>query len=78
LRLVEQVWFEALHGRNARCLLQWRGKGRQGRATHLQLAEELGAAREAVSRILKGFECNGWARLHRGEIEIRDAEGLAT
>lgn len=44
--------------------------------THQGLAEELGTAREVVSRILKDFEKKGIIKLKRGVIFIQDQEAL--
>jgi CRP/FNR family transcriptional regulator len=44
--------------------------------THQQLADELGSAREVVSRQLKEFERNGWVALHRGAIAVTDRAAL--
>lgn len=38
--------------------------------THQQLANELGTAREVVSRLLKQLERQGSVKNHRGMIEI--------
>lgn len=38
--------------------------------THQDLADELGTARESISRMLKKLESEGKVRLHRGSIEI--------
>ena len=38
--------------------------------THQDLADELGTARETVSRILKKLETEGRVKLHRGSIEL--------
>lgn len=43
------------------------------RATHKKIANDLGTAREVVSRLLKDFERKGMVRLHRGYI---DCSGL--
>ncbi len=40
------------------------------KATHQDLADELGTARETVSRMLKKLETDGMVKLHRGWIEI--------
>lgn len=40
------------------------------------LAQELGTAREVVSRTLKGFETKGWIAAGRGRIEIVDRAAL--
>lgn len=73
MRLVEEVAFRKLDQRLAALLL---GKGRVVRATHQQLADELGSVREMVSRLLKGFAEQGWVALGREQIEIRDAASL--
>lgn len=44
--------------------------------THNELAQEMGSAREVVSRHLKRFEGLGWLSLNRGSIEIIDFEAL--
>jgi len=46
-------------------------------ATHQVLADELGSAREMVSRLLKGFADQGWVRLGREQIEVLDPAALA-
>lgn len=40
------------------------------RLTHQQLANELGTAREVISRTLKEFERHDWVKLGRGSIEV--------
>jgi CRP/FNR family transcriptional regulator, anaerobic regulatory protein len=47
------------------------------RATHQEIAIELGTAREVVSRTLKRFEHAGAVTLGRGLIEIKDRDRLA-
>jgi CRP/FNR family transcriptional regulator len=44
--------------------------------THQGLADEVGTAREVVSRSLKDFEEKGIVRLKRGKIFIQDREAL--
>jgi CRP/FNR family transcriptional regulator len=44
--------------------------------THQALADELGSAREIVSRLLKGFAEQGWVKLGREQIDITDAAAL--
>jgi CRP/FNR family transcriptional regulator len=46
------------------------------RTTHQALADELGSAREIISRLLKGFSEQGWVKLGREVIEITDAASL--
>ena len=74
--LVEEVSFGHMDRRLARCLLQAARSHDRIQITHHTLAEELGTAREVVSRILKDFERRGWVRLHRGCIDIADQKSL--
>jgi CRP/FNR family transcriptional regulator, anaerobic regulatory protein len=48
------------------------------RATHAQLASELGTAREVISRQLQEFQRKGWVELSRGSVKMTDREALAT
>ena len=73
MQLVEEVAFRKLDQRLAALLL---GKGRLVRATHQQLADELGSVREMVSRLLKGFAEQGLVRLGREQVELLDPAGL--
>ena len=45
--------------------------------THAQLAQELGSAREVISRILKDLENQDFIRLGRGRIDVIDPTGLS-
>ncbi|MFC7704590.1 Crp/Fnr family transcriptional regulator [Plastorhodobacter daqingensis] len=67
--LVEQVAFRRMDQRLANWLRDRAGQG-PTRITHQALAAELGTAREVVSRLLKGFERNGYVTLARGEITV--------
>lgn len=73
MALVEAVAFQRLDQRLAVRLL---GHGTVLRLTHQQLADELGSARELVSRVLGQFADEGLIRSGRQEIEILDADGL--
>ena len=44
--------------------------------TQQELAQELGTAREVVSRSLKSFEMKGWIQLGRGTIKILNPSAL--
>ena len=46
-------------------------------ATHQALADELGTAREVVSRILEHFEADGLVELRRAQVHVVDAAHLA-
>ncbi len=71
---VEEVAFSRLEQRLAGLLA---AGPRELAATHQQLADRLGAAREPVSRLLKRFEAQGWVALGRGRIEVRAGAVLA-
>ncbi|MBP8305985.1 MAG: Crp/Fnr family transcriptional regulator [Burkholderiaceae bacterium] len=70
MELVEAVAFQRLDQRLARTLL---GHGQTLHLTHQQIADELGTAREMVSRLLKRFEIDGLVHLGRERIDIVDA-----
>lgn len=76
ITLVEQVAFGHMDCRLARRLLERAGRDDRLSVTHHVLAEDLGTAREVVSRLLKEFEHLGWVKLRRGCIEIVDRENL--
>ena len=72
---MQDVLFRAIPERLARTLLV---RERQGivEATHQEIANELGSAREVVSRVLQRFEREGVIAIERGRIVIRDSEAL--
>jgi CRP/FNR family transcriptional regulator len=71
---VEQVSAVRLDERLARLLVE---RGPVLAVTHQALADELGTAREVVSRILEGFGMRGAVRLRRGRVEVLDPTRLA-
>jgi CRP/FNR family transcriptional regulator len=73
MQLVSAVAFQKLDQRLAALLVT---KPSPLRATHQALADELGSAREMVSRLLKGFAEQGWVKLGREQIEVTDAAAL--
>lgn len=75
LATMEEAVFHRLDARLAKLVLD-RGAGGPIHATHQELADELGSAREVVSRNLKTFERDGLVELARGEIRVRDRAGL--
>ena len=46
------------------------------RMTHEQIAQHISSAREAVARMLKSFSEDGLVALRRGEIVLRNVDGL--
>ena len=76
MSLVEAVAFQSTDSRLADLLLRRFARRRVIRATHEDIAAELGTAREVVSRLLKGFERSGAIQIFRGRLELRDASLL--
>jgi CRP/FNR family transcriptional regulator len=72
--LLDEVAFHSLDGRLAKVLLD--AKSPQITRTHQQIADELGTAREVVSRQLKRLELKGAVSLGRGQIEVVDRSTL--
>jgi CRP/FNR family transcriptional regulator, anaerobic regulatory protein len=72
--LLDEVAFHNLDARLAKLLLE---VGVDSvKKTHQQIADELGTAREVVSRQVKRFEQKNWVALGRGQVEILDREAL--
>ena len=69
-QIIEEMAFQRVDIRLAQKLLDLeRGTG-QIKATHQQLAAELGTAREVISRQLGEFQRRGWIRQSRGSVEL--------
>jgi CRP/FNR family transcriptional regulator len=73
MQTVEEVAFKRLDQRLAALLLR---RGPTVRATHQQLADELGSVREIVSRIVRNFASKGLVQTGREQIMILDTDGL--
>ena len=73
MQLVSAVAFQKLDQRLAALLV---AKPSPLNTTHQALADELGSAREIVSRLLKGFADQGWVKLAREQIEVTDKTAL--
>lgn len=69
MQLVSAVAFQKLDQRLAALLI---AKTSPIHTTHQALADELGSAREIVSRLLKGFADQGWIKMAREQIEVVD------
>lgn len=72
--LLDEVAFHSLDARLAKVLLDVHNV--QIARTHQQIADELGTAREVVSRQLKRLEIKGIVSLGRGHIDITDRASL--
>jgi len=73
--LLDEVAFHSLDARLAKLLLD--AETESVKKTHQQIADELGTAREVVSRQIKRLEQKGWVALGRGQVSILDREALA-
>ncbi len=72
--LLDEVAFHNLDARLAKLLLEVGADS--VKRTHQQIADELGTAREVVSRQVKRFEQKNWVALGRGQVEILDRAAL--
>lgn len=75
IQRIEEIAFTSIDQRLAAALLRVSHEA-TGRATHQQLAVEIGTAREVVSRHLKRFESHGWIVLGRGRVLVNDVAQL--
>lgn len=76
-QMVETLAFAGLEQRVAQAITRLAGNGREVKATHEQIAVEIGSAREAVSRQVSQLVRSGLISAHRGMIEIVDRDGLS-
>ncbi len=72
--LLDEVAFQTIDARLAKILFD--APEENITSTHQQLADELGTAREVISRQLKRFEQKGIVSLGRSKIEIIDKNAL--
>lgn len=73
--VIEEIAFRRVDIRLAQRLAALADNG-VVRATHQQLAAELGTAREVISRQLQEFQRRGWVAQSRGEIRLLDQQAL--
>jgi CRP/FNR family transcriptional regulator len=76
LMLIDAVAFGRIDARLARRLLTRADNSGIVVATHMDLATELGTAREVISRQLKEFERAGWVDAARGRVRVIDSDAL--
>lgn len=72
--LLDEVAFHNVDARLAKLLLE--AGSDSVKRTHQQIADELGTAREVVSRQIKRFEQKGWVALGRGQVDLLDRSAL--
>jgi len=75
-QVIEQVAFSRFDVRLARRLLELADSSGRVTATHQDLANELGSAREVVTRQLQDLQRRGLIRGLRGSVEITDRGAL--
>ncbi len=75
LSLIDDIAFQRIDLRLATRLLAM-ADGDTVRATHQQLATELGTAREVISRALSEFQRRCWVEQARGEVRLIDLPAL--
>lgn len=76
LCLIDAVAFGRMESRLAGVLLQRLGNQQELQITHQHLANELGTAREVISRMLKEYERRGIVETHRGRLVVKDLAKL--
>lgn len=74
--LVEEVAFQRIDLRLAKFLLEKKDESNEIKATHQEIAVELGTAREVVSRQLKEFERRGRVETGRGFVHLTDIKAI--
>lgn len=74
--VIDEIAFKRMDIRLAQKLLERGGADGTVRATHQQMAAELGSAREVISRLLQEFRRRGWVHLGRGTIAVADRAAL--
>ena len=77
IRVVDEVAFGRIDVRLAERIVKLAGEFREITATHQQLANELGTAREVISRALSDFHKRGLISQSRGRITLIDASALS-
>ena len=73
---IEEIAFQRIDVRLAQRLLDMDRGSHVIKATHAQLAAELGTAREVITRQLREFQRRSWVRVGRGSVELIDLDGL--
>lgn len=75
--VIEEIAFQKVDIRLAQKLVELAGADKTLKATHAQLAAELGTAREVISRQLQEFQRRGWVETTRGAVLLKDTEALS-
>lgn len=76
-QVIDNVVFGRVDQRIAERLIQLADENGVASMTHQDMADELGTAREVVSRLLNEFRKRGWIEPRRGQVKLLDPEALA-
>lgn len=76
MTIIEEIVFHKMDERLAEFLIEMKGEENLLTITHDAIANELGTAREVISRIMKEFQQKEWVRLSRGKIYILNRVAL--
>lgn len=74
--LIDDIVFQRMDVRLAARLLELADEGNTVHATHQVLGNELGTAREVISRTLSEFQRRGWVEQERGKVHLVGRAGL--
>ena len=74
--VIEEIAFQRMDIRLAQKMLELQQDG-VVKATHQQLAAELGTAREVISRQLSEFQRRDWIKQTRGNVELLDEASIS-
>ncbi len=75
--MIDEIAFSKIDIRLAQRLIKLSGSTGQVSMTHQALAQELGTAREVISRQLQEFQRRGWVTVTRGHVIINDIKALS-
>lgn len=76
MAVINEVVFQRMDQRIAAYLYQRGTNLNPVRATHQEIAYELGSSREVISRLIESFKDEGMVRTRRGAVEILDFNAL--
>lgn len=75
-RIIEELAFSRIDVRLAQKLIELGSVSGHVTATHQELANELGSAREVISRQINEFQRRGWIKASRGTVDISNRAAL--
>jgi len=76
ITVINEVVFRRMDQRTAAYLLKRGSTDNPVKATHQEIAYELGSSREVISRLIESFQEDGFLKAGRGSVEIVDFSAL--